>query len=48
MPFESVLFHLKAAQFALVNSPAYREQLHLALDSYDAMVLLVQDQVAAG
>lgn len=43
--FESMMEHFKRAQFAPVNSPAYAAEVHLALDSYAALVALVQDHV---
>ena len=43
--FESMMAHYKRAQFEPVNSPAYVSEVHLALDSYDAMVALVQDRI---
>src|SRR6185503_16781601 len=43
--FEPLMLHFKAAQFEPVNSPAYKSEVHLALDSYDALVVLVQDRV---
>lgn len=43
--FESMMAHYKRAQFEPVNSPAYVTEVHLALDSYDAIVVLVQDRI---
>jgi len=43
--FEVMMVHYKRAQFEPVNSPAYATEVHLALDSYDALVVLVQDRV---
>ena len=43
--FESMMVHYKRAQFEPVNSPAYVTEVHLALDSYDALVTLVQDRI---
>jgi hypothetical protein len=43
--FESMMVHYKRAQFQPVNSPAYVTEVHLALDSYDAIVVQVQDQI---
>ncbi len=43
--FESMMLHYKRAQFEPVNSPAYVAEVHLALDSYDALVALVQDRI---
>jgi len=43
--FESMMAHYKSAQFEAVNSPAYVTEVHLALDSYDAMVALVQERI---
>lgn len=45
--FEAMMVHYKRAQFEPVNSPAYVTEVHLALDSYDALVALVQDRVYA-
>jgi len=45
--FESMMLHYKRAQFEPVNSPAYVSEVHLALDSFDALVTLVQDRVHA-
>jgi len=45
--FEPMMLHFKRAQFEPVNSPAYASEVHQALDSYDALVLLVQDRVYA-
>jgi hypothetical protein len=45
--FEPMMDHFKRAQFELVTSPAYRLEVRLALDRYDALVLLVQDRVHA-
>jgi hypothetical protein len=43
--FEAMMVHYKRAQFEPVNSPAYVTEVHLALDSYDALVTLVQDRI---
>lgn len=43
--YEALMLHFKRAQFEPVNSPAYVTEVHLALDSYDALVVLVQDRV---
>ena len=43
--FESIMAHYKRAQFEPVNSPAYVTEVHLALDSYDVLVTLVQDRI---
>jgi len=43
--FEAMMVHYKLAQFEPVNSPAYVAEVHQALDSYDALVALVQDRV---
>jgi len=43
--FESMMVHYKRAQFEPVNSPAYVTEVHLALDSYDAIVAIVQDRI---
>lgn len=43
--FEAVMQGFKAAQFAPVNSPAYRAGLHAALDAYDRMALAVQARI---
>jgi len=45
--FEDVLREFKLAQFEPVNSPAYKEHIVLALNSYDQLVLAVQDEVYA-
>jgi hypothetical protein len=45
--YETMMLHFKRAQFEPVNSPAYVTEVHLALDSYDALVVLVQDRVYA-
>jgi hypothetical protein len=45
--FEPMMLHYKRAQFAPVNSPAYATEVHAALDSYDALVLRVQDRIHA-
>jgi hypothetical protein len=45
--FESLMLHFKRAQFEPVNSPAYVTEVHLALDSYRELVVLVQDRVYA-
>jgi hypothetical protein len=45
--FEPMMAHFKRAQFEPVNSPAYVTEVHLALDSYQALVVLVQDHVYA-
>jgi hypothetical protein len=45
--FEPMMAHFKRAQFEPVNSPAYATEVHLALDRYNALVLLVQDRVYA-
>jgi hypothetical protein len=37
--------HFKAAQFELINSPAYKSEVHQALDNFDALVVIVQDRV---
>jgi hypothetical protein len=39
------MVHYKRAQFEPVNSPAYVTEVHLALDSYDALVAHVQDRI---
>ena len=38
--FEAMMVHYKRAQFEPVNSPAYVTEVHLALDSYDALVAM--------
>ena len=43
--FEAMMDHYKRAQFEAVNSPAYVTEVHLALDSYDALVARVQDRI---
>jgi len=43
--FELMMVHYKRAQFEPVNSPAYVTEVHLALDSYDALVAMVQDRI---
>ena len=43
--FEAMMVHYKRAQFEPINSPAYVSEVHLALDSYDVLVALVQDRV---
>ena len=43
--FETVLREYKTAQFAPMNSPAYVNALHAALDAYDRLILLVQSHV---
>jgi hypothetical protein len=43
--YETVLREFKTAQFAPMNSPAYVNALHAALNAYDRMVLNVQDHV---
>ena len=43
--YEPMMAHFKAAQFEPVNSPAYANEVHAALDRYDALVLLVQDRI---
>jgi hypothetical protein len=43
--FEMMMVHYKRAQFEPINSPAYVGEVHLALDSYDVLVALVQDRV---
>jgi hypothetical protein len=43
--FESMMLHYKRAQFEEINSPAYVAEVHLALDSYDALVTQVQNRV---
>jgi hypothetical protein len=43
--FESMMLHYKRAQFEAINSPAYVTEVHLALDSYDALVAQVQDRL---
>ena len=45
--FEPMMLHFKRAQFEPVNSEAYANEVHLALDSYDKLVVLVQDRVYA-
>lgn len=40
--FESMLFHFKRAQFLVINSPEYREQLKLALEEYQQLVEMSQ------
>jgi hypothetical protein len=45
--FEPMMAHFKRAQFEPVNSPAYVAEVHLALDNYQALVVLVQDRVYA-
>jgi hypothetical protein len=40
-----MMLHYKRAQFEPVNSPAYVTEVHLALDSYDALVVQVQDRL---
>jgi hypothetical protein len=45
--FEPMMEHFKRAQFELVNSPAYLAEIRQALDSFDALVVLVQDRVYA-
>ena len=43
--FDEMMVHYKRAQFEPVNSPAYVTEVHLALDSYDALVGQVQDRI---
>jgi len=43
--YEPMMLHFKRAQFEPVNSPAYAAEVHQALDSYNALVVLVQDRV---
>lgn len=43
--FETLMRNFKQAQFAPVNSPAYIEGVHRALDAYDSMVLNVQSRI---
>jgi len=43
--FETMMVHFKRAQFEPVNSPAYVAEVHLALDHYDVLVVLVQDRI---
>ena len=43
--FEVMMVHYKRAQFEPVNSPVYVTEVHLALDSYDALVAIVQDRI---
>ncbi|MES1264936.1 MAG: hypothetical protein ABUU24_04695, partial [Variovorax sp.] len=43
--YEPMMLHFKSAQFAPVNSPVYIAEVHQALDSYAALVVLVQDYV---
>jgi hypothetical protein len=43
--FEPMMLHFKMAQFEPVNSAAYVTEVHAALTSYDALVMLVQDRV---
>ena len=43
--FETVLREYKTAQFAPMNSPAYVNALHAALNAYDRMIIQVQDHV---
>jgi hypothetical protein len=45
--FEPMMAHYKRAQFEPVNSAAYAAEVHAALDSYDALVVLVQDRIHA-
>lgn len=45
--FESLMFHFKRAQFEPVNSPAYVNEVHSALDNYSLLVAAVQDRVYA-
>jgi hypothetical protein len=45
--FEEMMVHYKRAQFEPINSPAYVSEVHLALDSYDVLVGLVQDRIYA-
>lgn len=45
--FENVLREYKLAQFEAVNSPGYTEHVANALDSYDRLVLAVQERVYA-
>ena len=45
--FEAMMVHYKRAQFEPVNSPAYVTEVHLALDSYDVLVALVQGRIYA-
>lgn len=45
--YEPMMLHFKRAQFEAVNSPAYVSEVHQALDRYDALVALVQDQIYA-
>lgn len=43
--YETLLREYKTAQFAPMNSPAYVNALHAALNAYDRMVLQVQEHV---
>jgi len=43
--YEPMMLHFKRAQFEPVNSPVYVAEVHQALDSYNALVVLVQDRV---
>jgi hypothetical protein len=43
--YEPMMLHFKRAQFEPVNSPAYAAEVHQALDSYNALVVLVQNRV---
>ena len=43
--YEPMMLHFKRAQFEPVNSPGYVSEVHQALDSYGALVALVQDRV---
>lgn len=45
--YEQMMAHFKRAQFEPVNSPAYAEAVHAALDRYDAMAVMVQDRIYA-
>jgi len=45
--FEELMAHYKAAQFAPVNSPGYVDEVHAALQHYDALVAQVQDRIYA-
>lgn len=45
--YESMMAHFKQAQFEPVNSPAYADEVHRALDDYTALVVLVQDRIYA-
>jgi hypothetical protein len=45
--YEALMLHFKQAQFEPVNSAAYAREVHAALDSYVALVLLTQDRIYA-